>query len=414
VPPEPHRVLQVNKFFRPGAGAESSFLQTRDLLRRGGHDVVDFAMDHPDNLDSPYSAFFAPQRSYDSSRGAVAAARDGLASVYSPVARRCLSRLLDAHPVDVAHLHNIYHQLTLSVVDELHSRDIPIVLTLHDWKVACPAYTLFTKGAPCRRCPQHGVQNAIRHKCVKNSRGASALAAAEAVLAHRRGSYHKVDRFIAPSRYATGIAGLAGIDAGRVDVIENFLTEAELDAEVDERDHGPVFVYAGRLEVTKGIRELLGAFGRVTAEASLRIAGDGPLAEEVRAAADRDPRIDFLGRIPREQVLVEFGRSRAVVLPSVWEENGPFVILEAQARARPMIVTNRGGPPEFVSNGTSGLTVDPEDVDALAAAITRLAEDAELARVWGRNARERVKEVNSGQRHYEALLSTYLHALADR
>jgi glycosyltransferase involved in cell wall biosynthesis len=248
---------------------------------------------------------------------------------------------------------------------------------------------------------------------VKGSTTASALAAAEAALAHRRGTYHKVQRFIAPSRYAAGVARLAGLDGDRVEVIPNFLTDSDLETEVDTTDHGPVFVYAGRLEATKGIRELLRAFRRVSQEASLRIAGDGDLADEVRRAAAEDSRITFLGRLPRAMVLEEFGRARAVLLPSVWEENGPFVILEAQARARAMIVTDRGGPPEFVTNGTSGLTVDPEDVDGLAAAISRLAGDAALAQEWGRNARERVKRIHCGQRYYEALLATYQQAMAD-
>ena len=152
------RVLLVNKFFHPRAGAETSFLQTRRLLVERGHDVIDFAMQHDANLPSPYEAFFAPRRSYDTDGRAAKRAVDAASSVYSVTARRALSRLLDAYRPDVAHLHNIYHQLTLSIVDELAKRRIPIVLTLHDWKIACPAYTLFTEGQPCRRCPTGNCQ----------------------------------------------------------------------------------------------------------------------------------------------------------------------------------------------------------------------------------------------------------------
>ena len=142
-------------------------------------------------------------------------AAHALSSVYSPSARRAMARLLDAHRPDVAHLHNVYHQLTLSIVDELASRRVPIVLTMHDWKIACPAYTLFTEGDVCRRCPTGTVASAVRHRCVKSSVAASAIAAAEAVVARRRGSYEKVQRFIAPSRFAIGVAALAGVSEGQ-------------------------------------------------------------------------------------------------------------------------------------------------------------------------------------------------------
>ena len=239
------RVLQVNKFFHPRAGAETAFLQTRDLLRAEGHDVIDFAMRHRDNLPSPYASFFAPERSYEPDGGAIRRTRDAVSSVYSLQARRALARLLDAHRPNVAHLHNVYHQLTLSLVDELAARRIPIVLTLHDWKIVCPAYTLFTEGAPCRRCPSGSVINAIRHRCVKGSTAASALAAGEAAIARRRGTYGKVQRVIAPSRFGIAVAELAGIHPNRVDYVPNFLPDAELAGNVPAADHR--LLYAGRL-----------------------------------------------------------------------------------------------------------------------------------------------------------------------
>jgi glycosyltransferase involved in cell wall biosynthesis len=409
---DPLRVLQVNKFFHPRAGAETSFLQTRELLHERGHEVIDFAMRHPDNLDSDFASYFAPERTYgEGSPGS--RVRDAAASVYSPSARRAIARLLDDHMPDVAHLHNVYHQLSLSVVDELAKRGVPVVLTLHDWKVACPSYTLFTEGAPCRRCPTGSVANAVVHRCVKGSRAASGLAAAEAALARRRGTYAKIDRFIAPSRFAIGVAELAGIDREKVDLLPNFLTDADLAAGGSARvDEGPRILYAGRLDATKGLRQLLAAFALVQSPATLRVAGDGDLADEVRAAATHDGRITYLGRLPRARLREELGSARAVVLPSIWEDNGPFVLLEAQAEATAAIVTDRGGPKEFVRDGETGLVVDPEDVAALARAIERFATDAPFARECGRRARADVVAEQNAARHYEGLVGVYERAIA--
>ena len=129
-------------------------------------------MEDERNSPSAHAQYFAPARSYDDEdeRGALARARDALSAVYSRSARRALGRLLDHERPDVAHLHTVYHQLTMSIVDELAARDIPMVQTVHDWKMACPAYTLFTEGAPCRRCVTGSVMNAVEHRCVKGSR----------------------------------------------------------------------------------------------------------------------------------------------------------------------------------------------------------------------------------------------------
>lgn len=370
-------------------------------------------MRHEANLPSPYERFFAPERSYGDESPITGRVVDAASSVYSPSARRALSTLLDAHPPDVAHVHNIYHQLTLSLLDELAKRRIPTVVTLHDWKIACPAYTLFTEGQPCRRCPSGSVINAVRHRCVKSSAPASAIAATEAWIARRRGSYGKVNRFIAPSRFAIDIAALGGIAKRYVAHVPNFLPDDEMNIEIRHVDAGPRLLYAGRLDETKGIHNLLEAFALLSAPASLRIAGRGPLEEEVRAAAARDPRISYLGMLAREELYEELETSRAVVLPSLYEDNGPLIILEAQARAKAMIVTDRGGPPEFVRHQETGLVVDPERVGDLAAAMERLASDREMAVRLGERARQDVRREHSAARHYELLSNVYEEALME-
>jgi glycosyltransferase involved in cell wall biosynthesis len=406
-------VLQINKFFHPRAGAETAFLQTRELLREHGHEVVDFAMRHPDNLASPYERYFAPARSYDGSGRPDRRVRDAAASVYSRKARAALGRLLNEHRPDVAHLHNVYHQLTLSVVDELAQRRIPIVLTLHDWKVACPAYTLFTEGAPCRRCVHGSVANAVIHRCVKGSRVASGLAAAEASIARRRGTYGRVQRFIAPSKFAVDVARMAGVEDERIVHVPNFLTDGELSTPPAAGPREPSFLYAGRLDATKGVRQLIAAFGGVSAPARLRIAGRGELERDVRAASARDPRIEYLGVVDRTDVLAEFDRARAVVLPSIWEDNGPLTVLEAQARGAPLVVTDRGGPPEFVRDGESGIVVRAGDVHGLAGALQRLADDPQLASRFGERGRHDVEARHNATRHYQRLSRVYSQAISE-
>jgi glycosyltransferase involved in cell wall biosynthesis len=364
-------------------------------------------MEDPQNLFSEQAEFFAPARSYRGHASPQRRVRDAAAAVYSVPARHAIARLLDRARPDVAHLHNIYHQLTFSIVDELNSRGIPMVQTLHDWKLACPAYTLFTEGAPCRRCVNSNVLHAIRHRCVTDSLPASAVAALEAAIAHRRGSYDLIDRYIAPSEFAKSIAQAAGIPAARVDLVPYLIPDAELGFRESDVVREPVFFCAGRLEETKGIRQLLAAFERVPPPARLQIAGWGSLQGEVEAAAARNSRIEFLGTRSREEVLNGLARSRALLLPSVWEDNCPLVLLEAQACSTPAIVSDRGGLPEFVRDGVHGFVIDPEDIASFSARIVRMADDHSLAADMGLRGRERLLMEHRADVHYERLLETY-------
>jgi glycosyltransferase involved in cell wall biosynthesis len=409
------RVLQIHKFFYPHAGSETVLFHTRELLASRGHEVIDFAMEHPRNVPSPYSEHFAPRRDYvDNSRPIPSRARDALSSVYSLSARLRLRELLEEVRPDIAHMHIIYHQLTLSIVDELARQEVPSVMTLHDYKIGCPAYVMYRDGQPCDLCTTGAVENVLLHSCIKGSKPASMLAAIEARAARVRGSYKKIDAYVAPSRFAGRVATDTGIDSSTVHVIPNFLPEDEIQHPVAVLEEAPRFFFAGRLEEVKGVRDMLEAYSRTDALAgTLVLAGaGGELEEEVRAAASANPNIEYLGRIGRDDVLEQLRRSRALLLPSRWHENNPMSLLEARAMGIPVICTDMGGLPEMVEDGVDGLVVPRASVQALARAIARLAEDRALAQEMGQRGHARLQEENTPDVHYGRLMLAYRAAQA--
>jgi glycosyltransferase involved in cell wall biosynthesis len=400
------RVLLVNKFFRAGAGAETAFFATRSLLQASGHEVVDFAMADPANEPSAYAAYFAPRRTYAGGRPLRRVADAG-ASIYSPAARRAVRRLVHDTRPDLAHLHNVYHQLTLSIVDELAAQGVPLVMTLHDYKLVCPAYTLYTEGAPCRRCVGGTPLHVIPHRCIKDSAAASALGAGEALLARTRGTYRRIDAFVAPSRFLADLAATA-VPRERVHVVPNFLPQPPSPAAEGERD--PVVLYAGRLEEVKGLRPLLAAFAQVRPPGRLVIAGDGPLRAEVEEAAARDPRIRYAGRLTQPEVQAELARAAALILPSLWEENCPMIVLEARAAGTPVVCSPTGGLPELVEDEADGLLVDPRAAEALGAALERLLTDPALRKRMAARGRERFAREHVADVHRRRLFDVYRRA----
>ncbi|HEX4436218.1 MAG TPA: glycosyltransferase [Solirubrobacteraceae bacterium] len=408
------RILQIHKFFYPHAGSETVLFHTRDLLSNNGHEVIDFAMEHPKNVDSEYREYFAPRREYtDASRPAFLRARDALSSVYSLAARRQLRRLLAQVRPDVAHMHIIYHQLTMSVVDELAQARIPMVMTLHDYKIGCPAYVLYRDGRPCYDCTTGAVHNVVRHKCIKDSRGASMLAGAEAAYSLLGRKYQKIDAYVCPSAFAGRIAGMAGIPDERIHVVPNFIPDSELGSPVPSLDGSKRFFFAGRLEELKGVGDLLEAFREGDpAMGTLVIAGAGGEMEKAvsRAATDWS-NVEYLGRLTRARVLDELRRSRAAVLPSRWNENNPMSIIEARMLGVPVIVSDRGGLPEMVADGVDGQVFHAGDVAGLRLAIRGLATDRSYAEALGRSGYERFCRDNTATNHYAALMGAYTAAV---
>ncbi|MEX0750109.1 MAG: glycosyltransferase family 4 protein [Dehalococcoidia bacterium] len=408
------RVLNVNKFHYRRGGAETVYFAQTELLARHGHDVIPFSMQHPENEATPYARYFVSNielRDEDAGISANIAAAGRM--LYSREAARKLDALIRATRPDVAHLHNIYHQLSPSVLRVLAKHRIPAVLTMHDYKLICPAYTLYANGAPCERCKGGAFFNATLQGCVKDSRAKSVLCTVEAYLHSALGLYRRnVACFIAPSRFLAGKAAEFGMDAAKITYLPNFIEPRDMpDIEPKRR-----IMYVGRLERVKGIRTLIDAFARSSAAESceLVIAGDG----EDRAALERyaqeagAPNVRFTGHLPQAGLMALLDESLFTVTPSEWYENAPLSVMEAAARGRAVIVSDLGGLPELVKHGETGLVFRAGDTPALAGAIDELAGDPPRARAMGVNARSFIEERFSAQRHYDQLIAIYQRALS--
>jgi glycosyltransferase involved in cell wall biosynthesis len=401
------RVLQVNKFLYGGAGAETVMFRTADLLRSNGHEVSFFAMQDPRNMPCAESEYFPRGRYYGEDQSLIRRARDAGASIYSMEARKALRRLVRDRRPDVAHLHNVYHQLTLSVVDELAALGIPIVMTLHDYKPVCPSYVLYTDQAPCHRCVKGNPTHAIVHRCIKGSRAASAVAATEAVLTRARGLYGRIDAFISPSRYLADVMVDGGLPASRMHVIPNFVADEQFrePGSMQERDH-PMVLFVGRLEEVKGIRVLLTAAKEIASEVEVVVVGSGPLEHEVRQA-EREGLVRYDGRRDWKEIAQLMDRARALIVPSLWEENCPMVILEAGARRCPIIASNRGGLAELVTDGQDGLLFPAGNCEALAQRIRLLILNEDLYYRAQEARHLRTTDCYSAWSHYPRLLEVY-------
>ena len=404
------RVLHVNKFLYRRGGAEGYLLDLAALQRGAGHDVDVWGMSHPDN-DSPLPLgdTFASYVELEPPPGGVAALGAAARMVWSRSARRGLAAALERFRPDIVHCHNIYHQLSPSVLAATRAAGVPVVMTLHDYKLACPSYQMLDHGRPCDACVGHSTLPAVRKRCKGGSLAASSLLALESGIHRLTGAYDGVDAFVSPSAFLAGVMARAGLDQERLHVVPHFVLAEGTPRAADAADRGAAgVVFAGRLSHEKGVDTLVEA-AAAAPEVAVHIAGDGPERPALeRLAAQRQvSNVTFHGRLAKAELQRLVATSAATVVPSRWYENQPMTILESYAAAVPAVVTSLGGSPELVRDGVDGLVVPPDDPAALAAAISGLAADPARSRAMGRAGQERLLTRHDPQRHLAALDAIY-------
>lgn len=362
------RLLAVNNYFYRRGGAEAIFFDHMRLFEEGGWQVVPFAMQHPDNAESPWSSYFVSEIEYGRQRGVLTKLRHAAQIVYSREAQRNLSMLIETVRPHVAHAHNVYHHLSPAIFSTLKDAGIPTVMTAHDLKLACPAYKMLSHGVVCEKCRGGQIQNVLLNRCVKESIALSGLVLLETFVHRTLGLYRdKVDRIVVPSRFYCDKLIEWGWPADKLVHVPNFVDLPE-QAPVDEGDY---FVFAGRLAPEKGVATLIEAAAR--ARQPLVIAGTGPDDAVLRAqAAASGGDVQFVGHKSGAALIGLIAGAKALVLPSEWYENAPVSLLEAYALNRPVIGADIGGIPEMIRAGETGLIARSGDADDLARVLSEM------------------------------------------
>jgi len=399
------KVLIANKYLYAKAGAETVVLQEREYLKRRGIEVIDFAMAHPNNIASDYSSFFVSPREYRQG-GRAARIGSALSLVHSREAVKKITELIDRAQPDIVHCHNVYHQLTPSIINAAKRRGKSVVLTVHDYKPVCPVRTRLRNGQCCSLCRGGDFFQVLRNRCADGSVSHSALLYGEAVVQRWLGNYENVDYVLAPSRFMRDSL-IERFRRDRLVLLYNGVDVASINA--TEHDDGYV-LYCGRVAFGKGVDTLLAAHATAAPPWQLVVAGDGPLLETLRSRYSSNVR--FTGHLSRGALEDAVKRAAVVAVPSNAPENCPMSILEAMAYGKPVVATRSGGIPELVLDGVTGFLFDVGNTQQLTGHIDRLMSDLGLRRIMGKAARQRAATQFSLEQHTNALMKLYATVMA--
>jgi glycosyltransferase involved in cell wall biosynthesis len=388
------RVAVLHNFYCQRGGEDAVFAAETALLERFGHSVHRFSVQNRD-IDG-------------SSLGSLVAC--AAKSVYSPASGRELRRFLRQVGADLVHVHNFFPRLSPAVYWAARAEGLPVVQTLHNYRLLCAGATLYRDGRICEKCLGRSVPLAgVRHGCFRGSRaGSAAVAAMVGLHGLLRTWSDKVDVYIAPTEFARRKFIEGGLPAEKIAVKPHFVPTDPGPGD----GRGGYVLFAGRLAEDKGIATMLAAWAQLRGRFRLKIAGDGPQASLVREAAASVPGVEWLGEKRHDGILELMGDAALLLVPSEWYETFGLVVIEAYAKGTPVLASNLGAIAELVRPRRTGWLFRPGDAEDLAQTIMRALSSTEDLRRMRRQARMEFEERFQPEQNYRQLLRIYETARA--
>jgi exopolysaccharide biosynthesis WecB/TagA/CpsF family protein len=392
------KILSIHNEYQNRGGEDSVVAAEIALLQEAGHDVVRY---------SRLNSEIAPQT-------LIQKAALATNTIWSIESYRALQEIIRRERPDIAHFHNTFPLISPSAYSACRDAGVPVVQTLHNYRLLCPAANLFREGHPCEDCVgKWSAWPGVFHGCYRGSRAATGVVAAMLTIHRELGTWHdRVDCFIAPSEFARGKFIEGGLPSRKIFVKPHFI----------HPDTGPRFshcefaIYVGRLSEEKGLRKLLQSWKHAGVTLSLRIVGDGPLRGQLQLERDHLglANVHFDGHLDQGQTLEALKNARFLILPSECYETFSIVIAEAYACGVPVIAANHGAMAEIVEDGRTGLLFNPGNLEDMAAKIQWACRNSTPLGEMGSAARNKYVSQYGAESNLAKLLSIYERARGRR
>jgi glycosyltransferase involved in cell wall biosynthesis len=385
------KLLLLHTYYRLSGGEDSVYEAEMSLLQNIGHAVLPLTFYNEDLVSFP-------------------SWQQAQLTLWNQEAYRRMRQAIRDYKPDLLHAHNTFPLASPAVIHAAKAEGIPVVMTLHNYRLLCVNALFFRRGRVCEDClgglPWHGVF----HGCYRDSRPASAVVAAMLSLHRALGTWNMVDRFIALTEFAKQKFIEGGFPPEKISVKPNFVHPDPGPGE----GRGGYALFVGRLSPEKGLGTLLMAWEHLGGKVPLKIVGDGPLAPEVQEAQKRIPGVEWLGRKAPEEVYALMGEASFLVFPSEGYEGFPKVLAEAFAKGLPVLSSALGSQGSIVDHGRTGLHFRPGDPEDLAAKVEwLLAHPNELARMR-KEARAEYEAKYTAEQNYVQLMAIYHEVLSKR
>lgn len=406
------KIISAEKYYFITGGASRVFFETNKLLEDKGHQVIPFTGRYPENFKSPYEQYFVPRFTLlsgeeNSKVSIYKYLKAFFDALYAFDVEKAVSRMIEDHHPDMAHLHTILYQLSPSLIKVLKRYDVPVVQTLHDFSLYCSSRYLYSSGEICERCKGKKYFNVLLQNCYNRNFLMSFMSFSAKVFHNLLKLYPgEVDLFISPSRFLRDKMIEWGLPKEKIIHIDHFLSPARFPSPVNEKSD--YFVFAGYLIRQKGIFTLLNAMKTVK-NAKLVILGRGPEKENVEKKIKeyRLDNVEMRGFQSGKKLFDTISKAQFTVFPSEWYETFGMGILESFFLGTPVIASDIGAYSELIHPGENGFVFEAGNHQLLSEKINELFADRSLSKKMARTARDHAVRNYNEDIHYQRLMSAY-------
>jgi len=385
------KILQVHNYYQYSGGEDIVLKNEFDLLTSHGHEVSQFTKSNT-KIDN-YSFIEKSKLFFE--------------AAYSIKLYNEISELIKGSEPDICHVHNTMPLISPSVYYACSENNIPVIQTLHNYRLLCSNAYLFRDGKVCEECIGKSLYNSVKYGCYRDSK-LQTFSLAKIIEKNKKWDTwkNKVDSYITLTEFAKNKFIEGGLPGDKLKVKPNFLSE-DPGINYDIQNH---FLFAGRLDVTKGVNVLLDSLQFFHKGMKILLAGDGPL----KSAVQNSSKVKYQGQLDRIELIKKLHASVALIFPSIWYEGMPMLIVEAFACGKPVIASNLGSMAELIQDGKTGLLFDPGNATDLAEKINWAYLHKEEMKQMGINARKEYEQKYTAERNYDLLMNIYNEAIEKR
>jgi glycosyltransferase involved in cell wall biosynthesis len=390
------KILQLHNRYQIQGGEDSVVQAEQDLLQHYGHQVERLEVTNDSIMTTADQALAA------------------MRAVYSFPAKRQVAAAIDQWQPDLVHVHNFFPLLSPSIYDACIAQSVPVVQTLHNYRLGCVKAMMFRENQVCETCLEQGNHwSGIQHACYRDSKAQSAVVAAMLTYHQLRRTWeNKVNAFITLTEFQRHKLIQAGLPSHKMHVKPNFLMTPD---QSQRASNGVPFVlFVGRLSEEKGVALAIRAYGQHGGLPLLKIVGDGPqraALEQQVIESGLTEKIQFLGYQSKAQVLQLMHEALALIFPSIWYEGFPLTIVEAFGCGLLPIVSRLGSMAEIVQDQLNGLHFTVNDPADLAQQIHRITTEPQLRKKLATAAKQTYLQLYTPKQNYEMLMAIYQGAL---
>jgi len=388
------KIVLVHNLYRQPGGEDVVFQSEKRLLEREGHTIIPFVRS---NMDLPDASLGERINSVSQ-------------MIWSQQSRQGFAAILESERPDLVHVHNTFMAISPSIYSACSERGIPVVQTLHNFRLICPASTFSRDGLVCEEC-MDGLLPSIVHGCYRDSRVATGAVALMLATHRALGTWKRlVTRYVALTRFAKEKFVRSGLPSDKFVLKPNF---ADPDPG-EKQGTGEYALFIGRMDEVKGTRILLDAWRRLPVKCPMEVVGDGPDLPWMQQQAREQGlfNVTFHGQLSHGAAVEMIKGARFIIVPSMWYEGFPMCIVEAFACGTPVLCSKLGGMSEIVDDRRTGLHFNAGDPQDLAEKVEwAWNHPSELA--WmGRLARQKYEDEYTAEKNYSLLMNIYEQAMA--